>query len=135
MNSSQANGSIDHSDGALIDWSTPEIVNNKTYNGDYINNPFDKMELEAANMGPFDLVPIQIPLRKEPPCENMLSPSWEPEFMQIGRSLSFTDVDGIANDLKQNYKELLKDLKDDIVRNQSKDDDVMVSIDRDIVDQ
>lgn len=120
MDSPQINESANYLCGALIDWSTPEIVNNKTRQGDYsINNPFDKIELEAANMSPFDLIPDQITLRKEPPCENMLSPLGESEYRKIQSSMLLTDIDHIANNSEQNYKEQVKD--GTVVRGQSKD--------------
>jgi len=114
-----ANESVDCS-MALIDWSTPEMVKNKTYDGNCINNPFDILELQAANMDPFDLVPKQTPLRGDPPCGNILSPLWESKVSRrIHKSVSLTDIHGVVKLLEQNY---IEHDQDDFVKNQSKDD-------------
>lgn len=115
-----ANESVNCSMEALIDWSTPEVVKNKSYIGNYINNPFDILELQAANMDPFDLVPEQTPLRGDPPCGNILSPLWESKVnRRIQKSVSLTDIHGVAKLLEKNY---MDQDKDDFVKNQSKDD-------------
>lgn len=119
-----ANESADRSMEALIDWSTPEVVKNKTYDGNCINNPFDILELQAANMDPFDLVfkqtQGQTPLRGDPPCGNILSPLWESKVSRrIHKSVSLTDIHGVVKLLEQNY---IEHDKDDLVMNQSKDD-------------
>jgi len=119
-----ANESVDCSMEALIDWSTPEMVKNKTYDGNCINNPFDILELQAANMDPFDLVlkqtQGQTPLRGDPPCGNILSPLWESTVSRrIHKSVSLTDIHGVVKLLEQNYME---HDQDDFVKNQSKDD-------------
>jgi len=104
---------------ALIDWSTPEMVKNKTYDGNCINNPFDILELQAANMDPFDLVPKQTPFKEDPPCGNILSPLWDSNVSRrIQKSVSLTDIHGVAKLLEQNY---IDHDKDDCVKNQSKD--------------
>ncbi|XP_015366422.1 PREDICTED: uncharacterized protein LOC107163482 isoform X2 [Diuraphis noxia] len=115
-----ANESVNCSMEALIDWSTPEIVKNKTYDGNCINNPFDILELQAANMDPFDIVPKQTPLKEDPPCGNILSPMWDSNVSRrIQKSVSLTDIHGVAKLLEQNY---IDHDKDDCVKNQSKDD-------------
>jgi len=114
-----ANESVDCS-MALIDWSTPEMVKNKTYDGNCINNPFDILELQAANMDPFDLVPEQTPVRGDPPCGNILSPLWESKVnRRIHKSVSLTDIHGVVKLLEQNY---IEHSQDNFVKNQSKDD-------------
>lgn len=123
MNSPQTKELADNS--ALIDWSSPEVGIIKSTNENYINNPFDQMELEAANMCPFDLIS---PLAKGPLCENKLSS----EFTIIQNSFSLTTIDCIADNLKLNYEE---QVTDDIVRDHSKNDDAIISNNREIVDQ
>jgi len=119
-----ANESADCSMEPLIDWSTPEVVKNKTYDGNCINNPFDILELQAANMDPFDLVlkqtQEQTPLRGDPPCGNILSPLWESNVSRrIHKSVSLTDIHGVVKLLEQNY---IEHEQDDLMKNQSKDD-------------
>lgn len=120
MESCEASELANCSMDALIDWSTPETVKHKTYDENCINNPFDVLELQAANMDPFDLVPNQTPLRGDPPCANILSPLWESKSGRlIKRSVSLTDIHGVARLLEQNYVE---HNKDDFIKNQLKDD-------------
>lgn len=97
----EANETVDHSAEALIDWSSPEIVTNTTHGADYYNNPFDIMELKAANMDPFDLVSNQIPLRGD---HNILTTSWKLEIGQIRKSMSLTDIANVTTNLKLNYQ-------------------------------
>jgi len=103
----------------LINWSTPEMVKNQSFDGNYINNPFDILELQASNMDPFDLVPEQTPLRTDPPCGIILSPLWDSKVSGIRKSMSLTDIYGVARLLEQNY---IKHDKDDVVVDQPKDD-------------
>lgn len=122
MESFKANESVENSMEALIDWSTPEIVKYKAYDENCFNNPFDVLELQAANMDPFDIVPDQTPLKGDPPCGNILSPLWQPKVRPISKSISLTDIVGVARLLEQNNLELHKD---DIMKNQSKGNSAM----------
>ncbi|XP_025201421.1 protein PF14_0175-like [Melanaphis sacchari] len=120
MESHEASQLVNCSMDALIDWSTPETVKHKTYDENCINNPFDILELQAANMDPFDLVPKQTPLRGDPPCGNILSPLWESKVnRRIKKSVSLTDIHGVAKLLEQNY---IEHNTDGFIKNQSKDD-------------
>ncbi|XP_026805636.1 uncharacterized protein LOC113548774 [Rhopalosiphum maidis] len=119
MESGEANELVNSSMDALIDWSTPEIVKHKTHDENCINNPFDILELQAANMDPFDLVPKQTPIRIDPPCGNILSPLWESKTSRIKKSISLTDIHGVAKLLEQNY---IEHNNDDFIKNQSIDD-------------
>lgn len=132
MNSTQTNESANNSVKSLIEWSSPEFVKDKTYDGSFFNNPFDVLELKAANMDPFDLVPNQTPYRIEPPCSNMLSPLWDPKNRQIQKSVSLTNLDGVAKVLQQNYIENVEANPKD----QSKDVDspCMDCVDKEIID-
>lgn len=126
----------DKSDSALIKWNTPEMVKIKTHE-DYLNNPFDVLELKAASMDPYDLVPCQTSLFVDPPCGNILSPLWEPKIRQIRKSVSLINIDGVGKMVKQNYVELInidsvegstKDLQANEENvNQSEKDDVLVN--------
>lgn len=104
MDSSEANESVNRSSEALIDWSTPEIVINTTYGGDYYNNPFDVMEFKAANMDPFDLISNQIPLRDDNNMShsNIFTSSWKLEIGQLRKSMSLIDVNSVGENLKLN---------------------------------
>lgn len=106
MNSSQGND--DDSSKLLIDWCSPESVINVTYNGNFINNPFDVLEVKAANMDPMHLVQNQTPLKEDPPCCNFLSPLWEEQVRQIRKSISLTDFDKFGKIVETNYSELVK---------------------------
>lgn len=89
-------------DISLIEWHTPEIMKNETYEENCANNPFDIMELKAATMDPFDIVPCQTPSKKDPPCGNILSPLFELTLNQIRKSVSLTDINGVAKILEKN---------------------------------
>lgn len=106
MNSSLGND-VDSSK-LLIDWCSPEMVINKTYDGNFINNPFDILEVEAANMDPMHLVQNQTLLKEDPPCCNFFSPLWEPKVRQIRKSVSLTDFDNFGKIVETNYSELVK---------------------------
>lgn len=101
MDSLRLNESGNHSNNLLIDWSTPEIIKIKIHNDNLVNNPFDVLELKAANMDPFDLVPNYSLFREEPPCANILN----------------SEIDSFSL------------FKDDIVDNESKNNHVTVDID------
>lgn len=132
MNSFRANLSVDHSDEALIDWNTPEILKNKTFEEDCVNNPFDKIALKAENMDPFELVSLQTSTRENPPCDNILSPLFKLEFRQKKKRMSFTDIDDDTNFLDQTYPE---QMKIDGVKNKLNNNDVLVCVNEKIVDQ
>ncbi|XP_025423229.1 uncharacterized protein LOC112692700 isoform X2 [Sipha flava] len=106
MDSFKSNELVDIS---LIEWRTPEIVKNKTYEENCANNPFDILELKAATMDPFDLVPCQTPSKRDPPCGNILSPLFELTFKQMKRSVSLTDINGVAKILEKNCIDKNKD--------------------------
>lgn len=109
----------------LIDWDSPDMIkNSKMYDIDLINNPFDVMELEAANKDPFDLVPNQMPVRKDPPCGNLLSPLWEPKVRQIQKSVSLTNLNNLANIIENNY---IKFIKDDSMKDESKNSSITMA--------
>lgn len=102
----------------LIDWDSPDMnKNSKIYDINLINNPFDVMELKASNKDPFDLVPNQMPVRKDPPCGNLLSPLWEPKVRQIQKSVSLTNLNKLANVFENNY---VKSIHDDGMEDESK---------------
>lgn len=115
MDSFKSNELVDVS---LIEWRTPEIVKNKTCEENCANNPFDIMELKAATMDPFDLVPCQTPTKRDPPCGNILSPLFEVTFNQMKRSVSLTDINGVAKILEKNC---IDQNKDQINESQLKD--------------
>lgn len=144
MELSQANKSLNQSEVALIDWNTPPMVKNSTYNEDCINNPFDMMESKAFTMDPFDLVFYETPVKKELRCGNMLSPLWELksnskrksqsgnilsplwEFKSrsLRKSISLTDINGVAK--------ILDHAKVDNLNN---DNTPLVCLDQEVVDQ
>lgn len=109
MNLFQANKSVDQSEMALIDWNTPPIVKNNTYDENCINNPFDMMESKASNMDPFDLVFNETPKKREPPCGNILSPLWELKSRSLRKSVSLTDINGVAKILEHSKVDKLND--------------------------
>lgn len=109
----------------LIDWDSPDMnKNSKMYDIDLINNPFDVMELKAANKDPFDLVPNQISVRKDPPCGNLLSPLWEPKVRQIQKSVSLTNLNKLANVFENNY---VKCVDDDGIKDESKNSPITMA--------
>ncbi|VVC30783.1 Hypothetical protein CINCED_3A000392 [Cinara cedri] len=79
---------------ALIDWSSPKKLANTTYEENYYNNPFDIMELRAANMDPFDLVHHQTSLKEDVSCSSVLNTSWKLEIGPMWKSFSSTDNNG-----------------------------------------
>lgn len=132
MDSSQDNESIDHSTNELICWSTPEMKNNNTdnYSVDYINNPFDNLELIAANMDPFDLVHNQIPQRTDPPCGNILSPLWKPEVEELQKSILFTTDKCVIKVLELSHTE---HINNNTIKCQSKDDNFAICMNKDFL--
>lgn len=90
MNSIEANEIFNCSAEALIDWYSPEIIMNTTYEEEYYNNPFDIMALKAANMDPFDLVPNQTLFREDKSDSSILTTSWKLEIGQTRNSVSLT---------------------------------------------
>lgn len=121
MDSSKLNESGNHSNSLLIDWSTPEIMKMKIHDDNLVNNPFDVLELKAANMDPFDLVPNYTLFKVEPPCANILSPETERFFL-------FKD-DIVDDQSKNNH------ITVDIFDDQSKNDHVIVGANKGNVDQ
>lgn len=114
MDSLKSNELVDVS---LIEWRTPELAKNKTNEENCANNPFDIMELKAAAMDPFDLAPWQTPSKRDPPCGNILSPLFELTFKHRQKSVSLTDINGVAKILEKNS---LEEKKDEIIESQLK---------------
>lgn len=119
MDSSQDNKLDHHSADELICWNTPETKKNNSdsYRIDYINNPFDKLELKAANMDPFDLVHNQITPKNDPPCGNIISPIWKSEVSQLQNNISLTTdvtkIEELSHIEHANNNILIDQLKDD----------------------
>lgn len=118
MDSSEDNKMGHHFADELICWSTPEMKKNNSdnYRIDYLNNPFDKLEIKAANMDPFDLVHNQISPKNDPPCGNIISLT--SEVNQLQKNVSTTDISitniAVLGHIEHDNNTIFKDqLKDD----------------------